>query len=221
MSNFYYEKKKVTKQKQTNISSQHDKTEIVVKKSKTPKTRRKTLVALAGAGVIWSIPSGWHKPLVNSIILPAHAQTSPPDDEPPVDEPPVDEPPVDEACSGFETEPVSESITVTVTDTEIRGPIIITRVDPMAFDGFEAAETGSMCSETDNFSEEITFNGTIDPTNSQITGEFILRQFCGEALVCEQITDYVVDQTPPAAGDDLGVYNGTATGTLRCCIDFL
>lgn len=49
-------------------------------------TRRKTLVALTGISAM----ATWHKPIINSIVTPAHAQTSPMD--PPVD-PPVD--PVD------------------------------------------------------------------------------------------------------------------------------
>lgn len=40
-------------------------------------TRRKILTAAGLIGVAGSqLPSGWTKPLVNSVILPAHAQTS-------------------------------------------------------------------------------------------------------------------------------------------------
>lgn len=45
--------------------------------------RRRLLQILLGVGVITSgrmLPDQWVKPVVESITLPAHAQTSPPDD---------------------------------------------------------------------------------------------------------------------------------------------
>ncbi len=184
---------------------------VLIEQSEAP-SRRKLITAVAGLGLVSTLPKEWSKPLINSVLVPAHAQTSP-------EVPEVPE--VPDGCSGFETEPIAEPIVITVSATQIIGPIIIERTDPLAFDGFQESETTTSCSATDNFSEEITFDGTIDSANNEITGNFILRQFCGDALVCEQITTYTASQTPAVAGDDLGTYNGTASGTLRCCIDFL
>lgn len=50
---------------------------------------------LAGAGAYQIMPATWHKPIINSVIIPAHAQTSPTDQsplEPPTTEPPTPEP---------------------------------------------------------------------------------------------------------------------------------
>lgn len=47
--------------------------------------RRRLLQVLLGAGVITSgqmLPERWIKPVIESISLPAHAQTSPPEEEP-------------------------------------------------------------------------------------------------------------------------------------------
>ena len=82
--------------------------------------RRKMLAAVAGIGLVSAMPREWSKPLVNTVLVPAHATTSPPDDgdtppppppEEPTPPPPPSVPPEEEGCSGFETEPIAEPIT--------------------------------------------------------------------------------------------------------------
>ncbi|MGA8261152.1 MAG: hypothetical protein WB783_13140 [Arenicellales bacterium] len=50
-------------------------------------TRRRLLTTLGLGGSAIFLPAIWHKPIVRSLLLPAHAQTSPP--EPPTGEPPM------------------------------------------------------------------------------------------------------------------------------------
>jgi len=38
--------------------------------------RRKALLALAGLGAFTSLPHSWRRPVIDSVVLPAHAQTS-------------------------------------------------------------------------------------------------------------------------------------------------
>jgi|GEM_PF-2370537 len=38
--------------------------------------RRKALLALAGLGAFTSLPQSWRRPVIDSVVLPAHAQTS-------------------------------------------------------------------------------------------------------------------------------------------------
>lgn len=165
--------------------------------------KRKTLGVIATLGVTaLALPTRWQSPLINSVIVPAHAQTSFP-----------------ASCSGFETEPVSEPISITVSDTEIRGPVVVAR----AGNQFSTTVTNNAgtCSDSSARTEVIEFSGTIDSATNTITGEFNVTQFCGDALACEQLTTYTATQVTPVPGDDLGDYQGQVNGTLRCCVDFL
>lgn len=170
--------------------------------------KRKTLAVLfAGGGLLAVLPSQWKKPLINSVLVPAHAQTSP-EPEP-------------ETCSGgFVTEPVNSPLQLVITADEILGPIVVTRDGSASFSGFSNSVV-DQCLGNRELSEEVTFTGTIDSATNQVTGDLTIIQLCGTQLVCEQLTSFTVTQDPVVAGDDLGTYSGTLTGTLRCCVDFL
>lgn len=167
------------------------------------KSRRRALTTLATVTLIaGAMPSRWKTPVVNAVILPAHAQTS-----------------FASSCSGFETEPVNQPISITVTDTEIRGPIVVTRTGD-TFAGTSTTNVGQ-CGDASTRSELVELSGTIDSDNNRITGTFNVSQFCGDSLACEQLTSFSATQVTPISGDDLGDYQGNVNGTLRCCIDFL
>ena len=165
--------------------------------------RRKALLTVAlGGSAIATAPQKWTTPIINSVVLPAHAQTS--------------------TCSGTETEPVNEPILITVTATEINGPVVVSWDGiTTTFAGEETTALSSTCIDGSVSEQVVTFNGTIDSANNQITGELNTIQYCGDVVVCEQITTYVANQDPAVAGDDLGVYTGTAVGTISCCLDYL
>ena len=51
-------------------------TDITTNKEKKGLNRRKVITSLAAVGGVSTMPSGWVKPVINSVMLPAHAQTS-------------------------------------------------------------------------------------------------------------------------------------------------
>jgi hypothetical protein len=163
--------------------------------------RRKALqYALGSAGaIVVGLPARWSKPALSAVILPAHAQTS---------------------CSGFTTTVVNESLNITVTATEIQGPIVVTRTNPTTFSGGVVSALNE-CRPGENFSLNVEFSGVIDSAANQISGDLIILQTCGTDFVCEQISTFVVIQSPVNSGVDEGSYSGTVTGTLRCCDDFM
>ena len=168
------------------------------------RSKRQTIKSLLAAGtVVACLPNRWHTPLINSIVLPAHAQTS-----------------FSADCSGVDVEPLDQPISLTVTDTEILGPIAVSRTG----DSFSSEQTSSLglCSNNvDSLTQVTILSGVIQGDQNLINGTFIVRQYCGDVLACEQLTEYTVRQTPADSGSDLGVYEGRAVGTLRCCTDFL
>ncbi len=162
-------------------------------------SRRDAIQGLLGIGVAaTALPKEWVKPVVNQIVLPAHAMTS---------------------CSGFTTEPINESITITVTSAEIQGPIVVARNGGSTFSGSDTTTIDS-CRDGQNLTVEVNFSGELDSANNQITGDLTIIQRCGPDLVCEQISTYSATQAPVDSGSDLGDYEGTVIGTLRCCDDF-
>lgn len=161
-------------------------------------SRRDVLKPIVGTGLALGImPEAWRKPLINTVITPAHAQTS---------------------CSGFSESTVNESITITVTATEVQGPIVVTRSGNQ-FDGSDASRIDE-CRGGNDLDVDIQFSGMIDVAANQISGDLSIVQTCGGQLVCEQISQFTATQTPIDAGSELGDYQGTVTGTLRCCDDF-
>ena len=162
------------------------------------KQRREAFKSLATIAVTTSVlPNQWLKPVINSIILPAHAQTS---------------------CSGFTTSDVNESLTLVVTDTTVSGPIMANR----SLNTFN--EVGERvidsCRDTQTLNVRVEFSGEINSTDSSITGTINILQTCGSEFVCEQISSFTATQTPVNSASDNGDYTGTVIGTLVCCDDF-
>lgn len=157
------------------------------------KDRRKALrYGLLGGTFAVVLPSKWAKPIVNSVILPAHAQTS--------------------ACT---VETINESITIQVSATQIEGPITLAR-NGNSFNGTESRDVGA-CGTNQRLTVLVEFSGTINSNNNEITGELTIRQSCGTDLVSEQISTYRATQSPAQANNDEGNYSGTVTGTLETC----
>ena len=173
-------------------------------------SRRKLLQNSLALSLVGSfLPTNWTKPVINTVILPVHAMTS--------DETPDETP--DEGCSsGFIEEPVSEAILITITGSEVSGPIVAT-LGNSTFAGSETLSLGMCANNVDELTETIEFSGSLDSSTNTITGDIVIRQFCSGALACEQITSYTVTQTVISDEDD-GEYQGMLIGTLTCCQDF-
>ena len=159
--------------------------------------RRDALKSVAATTIALStLPKNWTKPLLGAVVIPAHAQTS---------------------CSGFTTTQVNESLTLTVTDTMISGPIDAIRT-ANNFSQIETTDVGG-CRDNETLSARVEFSGTIDSANNSISGEINILQNCGADFVCEQISTFTATQNMPSSSDN-GDYTGTVIGTLRCCDDF-
>lgn len=150
----------------------------------------------AVGALVSALPTQWTKPVLNSVLLPAHAMTS--------------------ACGVFVEQQVSDVITIVVTSTEVQGPITLPLLTPTTFSGTQSSVLGT-CSNGEPQRQEVSFVGTIDSANSQITGTLAIDIFCGSLLVCQQRTSYVATQMPLVMGVDTGSYQGALTGTFSCC----
>lgn len=164
-------------------------------------TRREFAAKLAKLSASGAIVSRWAVPVVTSVALPAHAQTSDP-----------------AQCGEFEVEAVNEPILIVIDPTEVAGPVTA----PRQGDQFDTEVTteGGLCSDgVTRETSVVEFSGEFSAASNQVSGTFNVRQFCGDRLICEQIATYQATQTPADGGTELGTYEGTVTGTLRCCVD--
>jgi len=163
------------------------------------KDRRSVLkfTGLSASGLLLA-PKDWTKPIVNSVMLPAHAQTS-------------------ANCSSFTTTQVSESISLSVTATQVSGQITASRTGN-TFSGTESSVLGS-CQGSQQLNLEVRLTGVINAVNNSLEGELVIIQRCGLDLVSEQTTTFTAQQSP-ASNSIEGTYTGTLIGNLRSCDDF-
>jgi len=159
----------------------------------------KSGIALSLTG--YALPKEWTQPFVKAVVIPVHAQTS--------------GGPATQCNLGFITEPVSEPIVITISGVEVRGPIV-GNLTANVFDVTQTSSLGLCSNNVDELTETIEFSGTLDSTQNTIAGDLVIRQFCAGVLACEQITAYTVTQSVISAQND-GEYQGTLSGTLRCC----
>ncbi len=159
--------------------------------------RKRKLIKGLGMGAVWT------SPVVSAIALPAHAMTS-----------------AGRTCSAFETESIEQPISITVTDDDVRGPLIATR-NGQTFQGVLENTAGLCADGITPLVSVIEFSGTIDAVRGTVSGVFDTRQFCGTELACEQIATFTAMQTSMGRISDVGDYEGRVTGTLRCCVDLI
>jgi hypothetical protein len=164
--------------------------------------KRKSLLALSGVAVSASLPKQWTKPIVNCIVIPAHAATSA------------------AVCSGFVTEAVNGIITVQVTDTQAIGPLAANRIaNDFSVVIDEIVSPAGL--NVQNVDQRTVFSGFIDIGVNEIRGELTVLQICDGQFVCEQITTYTVALSSAILANGVGQYDGQLSGTLRCCQDFV
>ena len=168
--------------------------------------KRRTVLAtlVASNGLFLCLPKTWQKPIVDSIVLPAHAMTSV----------------VTSECSAFEEEMIDQDIVITISASEVLGPIIAPLSANGSFNDTQSLITGQS-SDGIIFSQEVQFFGAINSNNNQVSGDLIIKQFSGSDLVCEQISTFITTQTPVDSSTDLGEYVGQVVGSITCCQDFL
>lgn len=167
------------------------------------KSRRQSVKAITSIGLVSGlIAQQWSKPLITALILPAHAQTS--DDS--------------GSCSDVEAQQVNEPIFITVTATEVRGPVVA-QLSGTSFSVQETIDQGMCAENTQSQTQTTEFSGRIDSVSNLITGDFLIRQFCGTTLICEQISVFTATQIVPTTNNDIGDYAGQVIGTLTCCLD--
>lgn len=164
--------------------------------------KRKSLLLLAGTGAAVSLDSQWVKPVVNCIVLPAHAATS------------------TGVCSSFLTETVSGVITIEVSDTQVIGPLVANR-NGNAFSLTVDQVVNPIGLSINEVDQRTVFSGSIDASTNQVNGELSVLQTCDGQLVCEQLTTFSVTLIGAPAANAIGQYQGQLSGTLRCCQDFI
>lgn len=164
--------------------------------------KRNSMVALLGLGSVAMLPKNWATPVVNCIVLPAHAATS------------------TGLCSGFRVEPVTGVLTIEVTDTQVRGPVVAPRnVNDFAVTVNEVVDPIGL--SVTNVDQRTIFTGSIDLATNTISGDLNVLQTCDGQLVCEQIATFSTSLTSPVMANAEGQYDGTLTGELTCCEDFI
>lgn len=164
------------------------------------KTRRDTIrLAITGMVTSAAIGNEWVKPIINHVLIPSHAQTSP------------------EACSSATETIVDEMLTLTVTRATVEGPITATRNGLRFSSQQELRQSG--CLENSALLSRVLFEGEIDSTTNSIEGVLQITQTCGGAFVSEQLTNFTVTQSTVVNSDE-GEYTGALIGTLRSCNDF-
>ncbi|MBL4671618.1 MAG: hypothetical protein JKX81_05120 [Arenicella sp.] len=164
--------------------------------------KRKSLLALSGVAVSASLAQQWTKPIVNCIVIPAHAATSA------------------AVCSSFAIEAVNGLITIQVTDTQAIGPLAANRVaNDFSVLVDEVVSPAGL--NVQNIDQQTVFSGLIDTGANEIRGELTVLQSCDGQLVCEQIASYTVALSTAVLANGVGQYDGQLSGTLRCCQDFI
>lgn len=170
----------------------------------TNKSRRNFSRKIVDASITGSLMRLWSAPVITAVSLPAHAQTS-----------------NEGQCQNLDVQQVNEPISISITDTEVLGPIIATR-NGNTFSG-ELTTQGASCVDENGAASlqttVVTFSGEIFPNENRVAGNFVSIQRCGNKLICEQDTTFDADQTPVDATSELGTYQGTVVGTLSCCDD--
>ncbi len=148
------------------------------------------------------ITAVWSTPIITAVRIPVHAQTS------------------TSECAVFETESVDQPISITVSETDVRGPAVANRTGQTF--AVTLDQSGATCADGVTVSmSSIEFSGTIDETTNSLSGTFNVMQYCGDQLACEQLATFTATQTPIDSTSDLGTYEGRVVGTLRCCSDLL
>lgn len=154
--------------------------------------------ALLGSITAIAMPQQWSKPIIDAVILPAHAQTS-------------------SSCSGFTESAVNEPLDMSVTATQVSGPITVAR-NGNTFAGTDTAIVGT-CQGGNDQTIQVSLSGTIDSANNSMSGDITIILSCGNDLISDQVSTFILNQSPSSASDE-GDYSGTLTGTLRRCNDF-
>ena len=171
------------------------------------KSKRQTLKISSAALLLTQFaPVNWTRPMINTVLLPAHAMTSEAVDP--------------QSCSAFEAASVDEPIALSIINGEARGPITAS-LNGNTFSAMQTTTLGPCGGAGDSLVQTITFDGVIDSAQNSISGNFITNQTCGGAVVCDQLTTFTATQVVPNNSSDEGDYSGRAIGTLNCCVDFL
>ena len=92
-------------------------------KNKQAMNRRKLLGSLAVVGGVSAMPSTWVKPVINSVVLPAHAQTSATDASSPIS--PAVGPVLSLSATSFDVSSVQPGLTLNLASTVISSDPLI------------------------------------------------------------------------------------------------
>lgn len=168
--------------------------------------RRKLARILSGSLVSapFLLPTKWQKSVIDVVLLPAHAQLSPP---------------IGQCQSGTRTETILEPIVLQVTATEVAGPITVAR-NANSFSGSQETNLGA-CVNGSAKRQVTSMSGSIDINANTINGELIIELFCGDVSVCIEEANIIAPQLTSTGGVEAeeGSYEGNLTGTITCCQD--
>ena len=126
--------------------------------------RRKILLGLATGGVL----SAWHKPIVNAVLVPAHAQTSPepepepdPDPDPPVVCPEIIAGNVQSSALSGTASFTSCSLTFDIFSSDPATPLEITAIDNSPLGADVSVTNDGLGTATDTTGPRVTWIGPI------------------------------------------------------------
>ncbi len=165
---------------------------------------KRQLLKLHGVVITGAIvsPTQWLKPVLSSVVLPAHAMTSL------------------QCSAGVTNDSLNSAIEFEVQASQVRGPYTSVR-NGLIYTANLDSITGS-CNNGAPMREVVTINGIIDTVADEVSGDLRIEVYCGSVLACLQETTFVAVQTSVTGGVDSenGFYQGTLTGTIECCNEF-
>ena len=185
-----------------------------MKDKNTEESRRKLLKSIAiGSGVVIagkSLPESWSRPVVDSVMLPAHAETSPAEPTDPAE-------PADPA--GCSTTPASTTQPLSLTDIpgadlgipdSGNGTFTIPNVNPPSGN---CTDTTTLAGTVSTNTVVVSGGGGGGTRTAVITLVFDIT--CGGIPTCTY--SYLLNATEQSQGTNVWDYSGDAT--LTCCED--
>jgi hypothetical protein len=148
---------------------------------KSSEKRRKLLKSIAaGSSAIIagkSLPENWSRPVVDAVMLPAHAQTSP------APEPQCEQNPLSFTAEFGWNDGSGEDV-LFVLNPGFDGASDTAALGAGGTFGGSLYASGGNCANGNPVEQDGTYNGTLNTTTGAVSGSFTHRILCGGTVIC-------------------------------------